>query len=605
MAKLGMFFKTLGTKIATLWKTTTWFKIASIGGAIVVATSAVVIPNAIISETGGIFHKCEFSVENIDTNYLYSVANCTEKSKYYYSCACGEKGTELFEYGNALGHDLTHHDSKQVTCTDIGYDEYDTCSRCDYSTYEEISATGHTDGEWIIDKEATCTENGSKHQICSVCESTIKTETITKLGHTDGEWITDKEATVTENGLKKLICDACGAIISEEIISATGSLGISYIVNDDNTTCTINGIGTCTDTEIYINEYIDNYRVTAIGNYAFQDCEDIIVINIPSSVTSIGTRAFIGCSGLTEITIPDSVTTIGEQIFVNCTNLSTVNYNSMYSSDNNIFLNVPSIKTVVFGGESVPSYILYKCTNVENIIINESNTGIGSFVFYGCTSVASIKIPESIEYVSEAAFINCTSLQDIYIPKSINKIGDMWYFSTGGIFAGCTSIRNVYYSGTVSDWCNMSFYFAEDNPLFSGANLYINNELVVDLVIPSSVINVKNFKGCISIESVDIPDTAQSISGSAFYGCENLKTVSIGNGVSKIGYRAFYGCKNLTDIVIPRNLMEIGQEAFENCNHLSNVYFRGSESYWNAISINANNSCLINSTIHYNYVDEE
>ena len=241
MAKLGMFFKTLGTKIATLWKTTTWFKIASIGGAVVIATSAVVIPNAIISETGGIFHKCNYSVENIDTVYAYSAANCTEKAKYYYSCACGEKGTELFEYGNALGHDLTHREGKQVTCTDIGYEEYDTCSRCDYSTYEEISAMGHTDGQWITDKEATCTEDGSKHQVCSVCEATIKTETLTKLGHTDGQWITDKEANCTEDGSKHQVCSVCEATIKTETLTKLGHTDGEWIT-DKEANCTEDGI---------------------------------------------------------------------------------------------------------------------------------------------------------------------------------------------------------------------------------------------------------------------------------------------------------------------------------------------------------------------------
>ena len=241
MAKLGTFFKTLGTKIATLWKTTKWFKIASIGGAVVIVTSAVVIPNAIISETGGIFHKCDFSVESIDTQYSYSEANCTEKAKYYYSCACGGKGTELFEYGNALGHDLTHYASKQVTCTEIGYDEYDTCSRCDYTTYNEISATGHTDGEWITDANATCTEDGSKHQICSVCEETINTAVIPATGHTDGEWITDANATCTEDGSKHQICSVCEETIKTEDIAANGhDFGDWYIVQE--ATCAVSGI---------------------------------------------------------------------------------------------------------------------------------------------------------------------------------------------------------------------------------------------------------------------------------------------------------------------------------------------------------------------------
>ena len=43
----------------------------------------------------------------------------------------------------ALGHDPVHHDAKAASCTGIGWNAYDTCSRCDYTTYKEIAALGH------------------------------------------------------------------------------------------------------------------------------------------------------------------------------------------------------------------------------------------------------------------------------------------------------------------------------------------------------------------------------------------------------------------------------------------------------------------------------
>ncbi len=58
--------------------------------------------------------------------------------------------------------------------------------------------------------------------------------------------------------------------------------------------------------------------VTTIGRYAFQYCSGLTSITIPESVTSIGSSAFSGCSGLTSITIPDSVTSIGSSAFSGC-----------------------------------------------------------------------------------------------------------------------------------------------------------------------------------------------------------------------------------------------------------------------------------------------
>ena len=90
------------------------------------------------------------------------------------------------------------------------------CLKCSESIGD---ALGHTAGKWITDKEPTCSEDGSKQQVCSVCNATIKTETLTKLGHTDGEWITDKEPTCTEDGSKHQICSVCNVTIKTETLT--------------------------------------------------------------------------------------------------------------------------------------------------------------------------------------------------------------------------------------------------------------------------------------------------------------------------------------------------------------------------------------------------
>ena len=71
-----------------------------------------------------------------------------------------------------------------ATCISSGRTEGKHCWYCNkiFVPQEIISAGDHRAGEWIIDAEATCTEDGSKHQICSLCEATIKTETISNLG---------------------------------------------------------------------------------------------------------------------------------------------------------------------------------------------------------------------------------------------------------------------------------------------------------------------------------------------------------------------------------------------------------------------------------------
>lgn len=67
-------------------------------------------------------------------------------------------------------HRLVHHTAKSPTCTEIGWDEYDDCSDCDYATYKEISKLGHNVG---------CFKRGDDeyhNQVCSRCNTTVNKE---------------------------------------------------------------------------------------------------------------------------------------------------------------------------------------------------------------------------------------------------------------------------------------------------------------------------------------------------------------------------------------------------------------------------------------------
>ena len=120
----------------------------------------------------------------------------------------------------ALGHDLVHHEAKAATCTEIGWNEYDTCSRCDYTTYVEIPALGH-DLEHHEAKAATCTEIGwNEYDTCSRCDYTTYVE-IPALGH-DLEHHEAKAATCTEIGWNEYdTCSRCDYTTYVEI-PATG-----------------------------------------------------------------------------------------------------------------------------------------------------------------------------------------------------------------------------------------------------------------------------------------------------------------------------------------------------------------------------------------------
>ncbi len=109
---------------------------------------------------------------------------------------------------------------KAATCTEEGLAEK-VCA-CGVKESVTIEKIAHRAGEWVIDKEATATEEGSKSQPCAVCGTILKTEVIPVTPHTPGEWIIDKEATCTEDGSKHRVCTKCGETSDTEVIPAKG-----------------------------------------------------------------------------------------------------------------------------------------------------------------------------------------------------------------------------------------------------------------------------------------------------------------------------------------------------------------------------------------------
>ena len=115
------------------------------------------------------------------------------------------------------GHVIVNHDAKAPTCTEIGWDAYVTCSRCDYTTYAEKAALGHTEGEVVVENDVApdCITAGSYDNVvyCSVCNAELSRETITveAKGHRWGS-LQVTSATCTVDGYITITCGDCGVV---------------------------------------------------------------------------------------------------------------------------------------------------------------------------------------------------------------------------------------------------------------------------------------------------------------------------------------------------------------------------------------------------------
>ena len=86
----------------------------------------------------------------------------------------------------ALNHALEQHAAKAPTCTEIGWDAYETCSRCDHTTYAELPALNHD--YQAVTVEPTCETDGYTIFTCSRCKDSYTADPTDQLGHQFGAW---------------------------------------------------------------------------------------------------------------------------------------------------------------------------------------------------------------------------------------------------------------------------------------------------------------------------------------------------------------------------------------------------------------------------------
>ena len=104
----------------------------------------------------------------------------------------------------------------------------------------------------------------------------------------------------------------------------------------------------------------------------------------------------------------------------------------------------------------------------------------------------------------------------------------------------------------------------------------------------------------VNLERIAIPEGVQTIGISAFEGAFLIESLILPDSVQAIYDKAFRACYGLKSITIGANLVGIYDSAFYGCYSLTDVYYKGTEEQWANISIDLNNECLTNATIHYN-----
>ncbi len=377
-------------------------------------------------------------------------------------------------------------------------------------------------------------------------------------------------------------------------VEESGTCGEAAYWTYSDDVLTISGEGeiTCRFNEIcpQVKEVIIVDGITSIGSGSFMGCSNLISINIPDSVTNIKNVAFALCSSLLSVTIPEGTTTIDTSTFNGCGSLSNVTLpKSVTKIGDYAFQNCSSLKSITIPDSvtNIGSFAFCGCSSLEGITIPENVSNIGDEAFSGCSSFTNIRIPDSITRINNSVFRDCSSLTSIIVPDGVTEIGYAAFYGCTSLtsisipdsvktvgnsaFSNCYNIEKVFIND-LKAWAAIDFYYKKDNikfydqsnPLSQGAALYLNGEIVEDVIIP---------------------DGAESIGKMAFYRYYNLKSLVIPDSVTAIGDYAFGGCTNLTSISIPNSVVNVGvhtlgESAFENKTVKCTVHYSGTSEEW-------------------------
>lgn len=316
-------------------------------------------------------------------------------------------------------------------------------------------------------------------------------------------------------------------------------------------------------------EEITNY---SIDSYAFNDCYFLKSITLSENVNEICSRAFNNCSNLIEIynyskiyiqinayypelSSPGGIADYAKVIITSdevkpiIDNVDDFLFTSNYVNEkleyyligyvgNNKDIVLPdSYKDSTY---IIDSYAFYNNSIIETVVISDGVTAINGGAFKYCTNLKSVVLGNNVTTIIGTTFNYSYKLKDIYIPSSLKSI-------TGAVFEWC-QLENVYYSGTIDEWAEISFGDRYCNPI-RGAKFYINDELVRNVVISQ----------------------AEKVSPFAFVQNKFIESVVIGDSVLSIGKAAFDGCSNLTSVIIGKNVTNVDSLAFNSCNLLRKV----------------------------------
>ncbi len=318
-----------------------------------------------------------------------------------------------------------------------------------------------------------------------------------------------------------------------------------------------------------------------IGNYAFEDCNNLTELNLSQKVKKLGEGAFSFCGKLKTVKCGAGLREIGKDCFDECENISKVEFNeglktigeSSFNECNIDKLNfkngLEKIGDNAFSGASIssvkfPNTLKYlsgfDMTNLKKVDVPASVEVLGDECFSECplkkvtlhnglkkigyeafydSYLKSINIPSSVTEIGADAFVD-TRIKKITLPKSLKKleIAD----SDFGTFPDSLKTLSI----------------SKKNKYFSTKNGILYNKKMTKILFYPRRRGLKTYR---------IPKSVKSIPANAFSRAE-INKVIVGGKIKRIGKYAFAHCEYIKTMIIKKGVKSIAPDAF----YFGNVY---------------------------------
>ncbi len=376
----------------------------------------------------------------------------------------------------------------------------------------------------------------------------------------------------------------CGVITARaadgDTFTAKSTEGIEMtfkVISESDKTCQVGDNRNCCladktiEGTLTIPETANGYRVTKIGDNAFDVCENIKSFNLPASIVLIGEYAFRGCKALEELTLPQNVETIDNGAFKSSGLKSFIWNSAIRTLGSQVFLGCPFTEMTLPGcitelGEG----IFWNCEDLTSVTLNEGITEVPRNFFYYCGKLTTVNLPTTVTSIGWNAFTDAESLTELVVPEGCTEIGSAAFLRSG--------LKKIWLPSTMKK-IDKSFQDTglEEVVLAEGltsiAGFFTNASNLKRIHLPASVVNITNaFNGCGKIEELSIDpnnsvfDSRDNCNGIVETATNTLvrgcATTTIPATVTAIGASAFNGVKGIKELVVPQQVKSIGENAF-------------------------------------------